>query len=39
MKKYKWGVIGTGKIANRFATALNNIPEEAEFYAVGSRSQ
>ena len=39
MKKYKWGVIGTGKIANRFATALNNIPDEAEFYAVGSRKQ
>ncbi|MDC7227279.1 MAG: Gfo/Idh/MocA family oxidoreductase [Spirochaetales bacterium] len=39
MKKYKWGVIGTGKIANRFATALNNIADEAEFYAVGSRNQ
>lgn len=37
--KTKWGVIGTGKIANRFATALNNIADEAEFYAVGSRSQ
>lgn len=37
--KMKWGVIGTGKIANRFATALNNIPEEAEIYAIGSRSQ
>ena len=39
MKKYKWAIIGTGKIANRFAAALNNIPDEAEFYAVGSRKQ
>jgi len=38
MKKYKWGVLGTGKIANRFAQALNNIPEEAEFAAIGSRT-
>jgi predicted dehydrogenase len=37
--RMKWGVIGTGKIANRFASALNNIPGEAEFYAIGSRSQ
>jgi predicted dehydrogenase len=39
MKKYRWGILGTGKIANRFAEALNNIPNEAEFAAVGSRSQ
>lgn len=38
-KKYSWAVLGTGKIANRFATALNNIPEKAEFLAIGSRSQ
>ena len=35
----RWAVIGTGKIANRFAAALNNIPDEAEFYAAGSRSR
>ncbi|MBI9105784.1 MAG: Gfo/Idh/MocA family oxidoreductase [Spirochaetales bacterium] len=38
MKKYKWGVLGTGKIANRFAQALNNISDEAEFAAIGSRT-
>ena len=37
--KYAWAILGTGKIANRFATALNNIPEKAEFLAVGSRNQ
>lgn len=37
MKKYRWAILGTGKIANRFAEALNNIPEEAELLAVGSR--
>ncbi len=39
MKKFKWGIIGTGKIANRFASALNNISAEAELYAIGSRSR
>ncbi len=38
-KKFTWAVLGTGKIANRFAAALNNIPDKAEFRAVGSRSQ
>ncbi len=38
MRKYRWGIIGTGKIANRFAEALNNIPEEAELTAIGSRN-
>jgi dihydrodiol dehydrogenase / D-xylose 1-dehydrogenase (NADP) len=38
-KKLSWAVLGTGKITNRFATALNNIPEKAEFLAVGSRNQ
>jgi predicted dehydrogenase len=37
--KLSWAVLGTGKIANRFAAALNNIPETAEFLAIGSRSQ
>ncbi len=35
----RWAILGTGKIANRFAAALNNIPEQAELLAVGSRSE
>jgi dihydrodiol dehydrogenase / D-xylose 1-dehydrogenase (NADP) len=38
-KRMKWAILGTGKIANRFATALNNIPECARLVAVGSRNQ
>ena len=38
-RRMRWAVLGTGKIATRFAEALNNIPEKAEFLAVGSRSQ
>jgi predicted dehydrogenase len=38
MQKMKWAILGTGKIANRFAAALNNIPERAELLAVGSRT-
>lgn len=34
-----WGVLGTGKITNRFAQALNNIPDRARLLAVGSRNQ
>ncbi len=34
-----WGVLGTGKITNRFAQALNNIPERARLLAIGSRNQ
>ena len=37
--RMKWAVLGTGKIANRFAAALNNIPGEAELLAVGSREE
>ena len=37
-KQMKWAILGTGKIANRFAAALKNIPERAELLAVGSRS-
>ena len=36
-KRLRWAILGTGKIANRFAAALNNIPEKAELLAVGSR--
>ena len=38
MKKYKWGVIGTGKIAHTFATALKHC-ENAEMCAVASRTE
>jgi len=38
-ERMKWGVLGTGKITTRFAQALNNIPEQAELLAVGSRNQ
>ncbi len=38
-ERMRWGVLGTGKITNRFAQALNNIPEYAELLAVGSRNQ
>ena len=37
-EQMKWGVLGTGKITTRFAQALNNIPEQAELLAVGSRN-
>ena len=35
-KKYKWGIIAPGHIANKFATGLSEA-ERAEFYAVASR--
>ncbi len=37
--RMRWAILGTGKIARRFATALNNIPERAELLAIGSRQQ
>lgn len=37
MKKIKWGVLGTGKIAHTFAEALKGC-DDAELYAVSSRS-
>ena len=38
-KRMSWAILGTGKIANRFASSLNNIPDEAELLAVGSRTK
>ena len=37
-KKIKWGIIGLGSIANKFANDLITI-EHAELYAVASRNQ
>ncbi|RMG31562.1 MAG: gfo/Idh/MocA family oxidoreductase [Bacteroidetes bacterium] len=37
-KTFKWGILGTGKIANKFALGLATLPR-AELFAVGSRSQ
>ena len=36
MRKYKWGILGPGTIANKFAEGLAVIPDAA-LYAVGSR--
>src|SRR4029077_16900826 len=33
----RWGILGTGRIAGDFATAIRRVPD-AELIAVGSRS-
>ncbi|WP_299013658.1 Gfo/Idh/MocA family oxidoreductase [uncultured Polaribacter sp.] len=38
MKKIKWGIIGLGRIANKFATDLASI-KDAELVAVAARNQ
>ena len=39
-EQIRWGIMGTGWIAERFSTALNALKEEgAVLYAVGSRTQ
>jgi len=35
--KIRWGILGTGKIAHRLATAVRSLPD-AELTAIGSRS-
>ena len=37
-KKFRWGIIGLGSIANKFASGLQAVPD-AELSAVASRSQ
>ena len=37
--RMRWAILGTGKIAKRFAASLNNIPGHAQLAAVGSRNQ
>lgn len=37
-KKYKWGILGAGKIAEKFATAIE-YTEGAELYAIASRDK
>jgi len=37
-KKIKWGILGTGRIASSFATALQ-VVNNSELYAVGSRNE
>jgi len=36
-RRIRWGILGTGRIARHFATALNRLPD-AELAAVGSRT-
>jgi predicted dehydrogenase len=36
-ERMRWAIMGTGAVANRFARALNNLPDQAELLAVGSR--
>ncbi len=35
-KNYRWGIMGAGRIAEKFCTALNFV-EGAEVYAIASR--
>ena len=37
--KLNWAILGTGKISNRFAAALNHLTDQTTLLAVGSRDQ
>ena len=37
-EKIRWGILGTGRIAGKFAVALNYL-EDAELYGIASRSE
>ena len=38
VRKFRWGILGTGAIARQFVQGLRSVPE-AEVFAVGSRSR
>jgi len=38
MKKIRWGIVGPGNIANKFARAIKNV-EQAELVAVAARNE
>ena len=38
MNKIRFGIVGTGNIAHRFADAIKNVPQ-AELSAVASRTE
>lgn len=38
MEKIRWGIVGPGNIANKFAAAIKNVPD-AELVAVASRNE
>ena len=38
MERFRWGILSTGNIAHHFAKTLNAMKEEAQIYAVASRS-
>lgn len=38
-EKLNWAILGTGKISNRFAEALNHLTDQTTLLAVGSRDQ
>jgi dihydrodiol dehydrogenase / D-xylose 1-dehydrogenase (NADP) len=38
VRKFRWGILGTGAIAKQFVQGLRSVPD-AEVFAVGSRSE
>lgn len=37
-RRLRWAILGTGKIANRFAPALNHLRDRAELLSIGATS-